>query len=113
MIFENFKVMMEDYENQKRLIPEKNLVELRFESFERDPVAHCRQIYSGLLKEDFTTTEPFFEKFIKSQKGYTKNRYRIEKSLVDRITREWGPYMTLWNYSIPEELILDQETSPC
>lgn len=109
MIFENFKVMMEDYEKQKLLIPQRNLMELRFESFEQDPLEHCRRVYSDLLEDDFLPAEPFFDKFIKSQKGYTKNKYRIEKSLVDRITMEWGPYLTLWNYSLPDELILDEE----
>jgi hypothetical protein len=105
MIYENFKRMMHDYDSQKGGIPEGNLLEIRFEDFERDPLNQSRRIYTTLLGEDFILTEGHFEKFLSNQKGYAKNKYGIARPLLERIQLEWGDYMTRWGYEVPEELI--------
>jgi len=105
MIYENFKRLMHDYDQQKHLIPKGNLVEIRFEDLEKEPLELCRNIYNDLLHEDFVAPRVHFEKFLSNQKGYTKNNYRIARPLLDKIQLEWGEYMQRWGYGVPEELI--------
>jgi len=107
MIFENFRNLMKDYEKYKHLIPKENLLELRFEDFEIQPLDQCRLIYESLLREDFNLKSPYFEKFLSKQKGYSKNTYQVSRKLADKITFEWGDYIDKWGYHIPDELISD------
>ena len=109
MIYENFKRMMQDYDLQKCLIPKGNLMELKFEDFEKNPVEQCRNIYTELLNEDFLVTKEYFERFILNQKGYSKNSYQISSKLVNRINDEWGVYMKQWGYELPVELIVQED----
>jgi hypothetical protein len=108
MIYDNFKCMMRDYENQKHLIPSENLIELKFEDFETKPIEHCRTIYTDLLREDFELKIGYFEEFLSEQKSYTKNKYAISASLVEKICMEWGDFMKQWNYDIPNDIVVDK-----
>jgi len=49
IIFETYNQLMQDYQKQKVLIPEKNLMELKFEEFEQNPVEEIKKIYSTWL----------------------------------------------------------------
>jgi omega-hydroxy-beta-dihydromenaquinone-9 sulfotransferase len=104
MIYENFKQMMRDYDAQKDFIPKGNLLEIKFEDFEKSPLEQCQSIYNDLLKEDFLLPRPYFEKFLSNQTGYAKNKYHIAPALLDKIQVEWGDYMVRWGYGIPEGL---------
>jgi hypothetical protein len=106
MIFDNFRLLMHDYEEQRNLIPKENLAEVKFEDFEKDPINQCRRIYS-LFGDDFQKALPFLEQFVKSQKGYTRNRYTIKKTLLNRIESEWGVHMKHWGYGLPDDLVAE------
>ncbi len=107
MIFDNFRMLMNDYDTQKNLIPKQNLVEVKFEDFEKNPITECRRIYNSLTGDDFDQALPFLAAFLKDQKGYTRNRYKIKESLLKRIESEWGRHMNQWGYRIPEELVVE------
>jgi hypothetical protein len=59
---------MNDYLEQKSLIPPENLIELQFEQFEKQPMAEIEKIYNQLWKEDFTGVKPYFSKYLETQK---------------------------------------------
>lgn len=104
VIFNTYKKLMSDYQEQKSLIPPENLFELRFEDFEADPLAHLEKIYSDLLADDFKSRKALFKKQVGELRTYQKNTYTIDRDLLDRIVEEWKPFMDLYAYSIPEEL---------
>jgi hypothetical protein len=110
IIFDIYARMMQRYQEQKSLVPKGNLMELRFEDFEKNPVPELQKIYSGLLKEDFEAVKPRFTSYFKSLEGYTKNRYRISVSRLQSIEREWGRYMKLYGYGIPDDADLEPES---
>ncbi|MEM9327263.1 MAG: sulfotransferase, partial [Bacteroidota bacterium] len=94
MILDVFVRLMEDYEAQKDLIPEGNLVELKFEDFDGAPLATLENLYRELLQEDFEPCRAPMEQYIESQRSHRMNRYKIPKELLDRIEKEWGAYIT-------------------
>ncbi len=104
LIFDVYKMLMDGYEEQKSMIPKENLMELRFEDFEQNPVIEMEKIYEQLLNESFNEVKPYFTEYFDSLKGYKKNKYEVEKSLIDTIYKHWGSYMKKYNYDIPVDI---------
>lgn len=103
IIFDIYLRMMHSYQEQRSLIPPGNLLELRFEDFEKDPLPELQKIYSLLLKEDFEAAKPFLATYVESQSGYRKNRYSIRESTIQSIEQKWGHFMKLYDYGLPED----------
>ncbi len=103
MIFDTYKKLMNDYVNTKSLIPTENLYELKFEDFEKDPLPFLKEIYTNLLKDDFSRVEKGFTAYFESQKSYKKNRYKLEREKLDKIVEHFGDYMKLYGYDIPDD----------
>jgi len=106
MIFDVYKKLINDYLEQKSLIPEGNLLELKYEDFEKDPVEESKNIYNKLLNEDFDKVKDNFSKYFESTKGYNKNKYEIDLSTVNKIKEKLGTFMDMYDYDIPEEFII-------
>jgi omega-hydroxy-beta-dihydromenaquinone-9 sulfotransferase len=104
MIFEVYNKLLEDYLEQKSLIPEGNLLEIRFEDFERDPMKEMRLIYNKLFREDFAKAERYFSDYIQSQKSHKKNKYFVEQEEVDAVQKHLGRFIELYDYSLPPDV---------
>jgi omega-hydroxy-beta-dihydromenaquinone-9 sulfotransferase len=111
IIFDIYLRIMNDYQAQKSLIPAENLVELKFEEFEKNPLPQLERIYTGLLREDFDTVKPIFSKYFDSLTGYAKNKYTMSKACMELIEKEWGQFMKLYNYGIPEDVTVEHNVS--
>ena len=109
IIFDIYKKLMADYHDQKLLIPEQNLFELRYEEFERHPVEGIRKIYSELLEEDFDSVKEHFSNYFESIRGYVKNDYKTDQKTIDRVITELGEYMEHQGYEIPEDIIIEDK----
>ncbi len=105
-IIENYINLIQDYLATKKLIPEKNLVEIRFEDFENDTLSQIKSIYDQLGFESWTQAETPIRNYIGNQKHYKKNAYKINKKDLDRVKLAWEFAMKEYNYAIPENLEL-------
>lgn len=94
----NYKGLYEQYEAEKGLIPEGNLVEVRFEDFEADPVAGAEAIYRHLRLGDFEQVRPRMEQFAASKKSHQKNRYQYNPHTVEQVNRYCLPAIRQWGY---------------
>jgi len=106
IIFDVYKRLMNDYFEQKSLIPEKNLIELRYEDFEKDPVGKLKNIYDNLLNEDFERVKSSFTNYFETIKGHKKNKYEIDAHIINKIKDEFGSYMKRYNYDIPKDIVI-------
>ncbi|WP_340112391.1 sulfotransferase family protein [Maribellus mangrovi] len=109
MIFKVYSGLMELYEKHKSLIPPGNLMEIRFEEFEINPVEEIKRIYDELLKEDFNMVEPHIKKYANVQKSYKKNRYSMDARTIEEIKNHWGKYIDAYNYSLPYDFKTEEE----
>jgi hypothetical protein len=105
-VFELYKRLVNDYEETKHLIPQGNLVEVKFEAFEKDTVNSLSDIYKSLSISGFDTALPYFRRYADSQKKYTKNTYSFSKEKLDLIMQHWGFSMEQYGYSLPEGMVL-------
>ncbi len=103
-VIRNYKLFMKDFEEAKKLIPESNLFEIRYEDFEKDNLYHLKEIYNKLGLETWENAEPLFREYIQAQRHYKKNRYQISGRELERLEQEWGFAMEKFNYKIPENL---------
>ena len=88
------------YEEEKHLIPEGNLVEVKFEDFEKDAFAMTENIYGSLNLPGFKESKADIEKYLGKKKGYKKNQYKYEDRTVRLVEENWGMALKEWGYSL-------------
>ena len=97
----NYADMTRRYLRDRRLIPEGNLVELRFEDVEADPLGSLERIYSELSLPNWKRAREPAADYLGTLAGYRKNRYRIDRSTIDLVDRNWGFAVEEWGYEPP------------
>ena len=104
LIFELYSLLMKTYIDKKDSIPESQLFELAFESFEKEPLRYVKDLYEHLEIDNWEQAEPRFKKYLSGLKDYQKNQYRISRWELDRILAEWGFAFEYFDYEIPTDL---------
>jgi hypothetical protein len=89
-IFILYEAMMRRFFADRALIPEGNLLEMRFDDLERDPLGEVRRVYEGLGLPGFADAEPALRRYIASQTSYSKNRFELAAQERERIGRRWA-----------------------
>ncbi len=98
----NYEKMMRRYLEDRHLIPEGNLVELKFEDVEANPLAELERIYNHLNLDLTPQTRDKMKTFITAMSGYRKNRYRLSKKARKEVTDRWGFVAKICNYAPPQ-----------
>ncbi|KAB8144501.1 sulfotransferase [Chloroflexia bacterium SDU3-3] len=103
-ILDNYKSMFDAYFEEKSLIPEGHLYELRYEDLERDPMAVVRDIYQSLGLPDFAEAEGALQQYFDAQRGYRKNKHaEIDPAVREVVVSEWRRNFETWGYDTEEE----------
>ena len=101
-IFKIYSEMMKSYFRESKLIPQGNLVELRFEDLEKDPVFQLHRIYNALNLKGYEKAEHKFLKYLQTIKSYKKNKFDFSKELIDQVKEQWSFTLKKWNYNAPQ-----------
>ena len=99
MVFSLYEMIIRDYEIQKSLIPAHNLVEIRYEDFEADPLSGLQKIYTALRIEGFEQSIPAFTSYLNSQKKFEKGHHDFDRNEVARITARLDFAMKQYGYA--------------
>lgn len=94
----NYRALYESYETEKRLIPEGQLFEVRFEDLEADPLPTVERIYKQLSLGDFSAVRPAMERYLASQRAFRKKRYVFDLQTTLTVERYWGEAVKQWGY---------------
>ncbi len=94
----NYRALYEHYEADKRLIPEGQLVEVRFEELENAPLPVAERIYDRLSLGDFDRVKPAMERFLDSQRGFRRTNYVFDLQTTLTVEQFWGEAVRQWNY---------------
>ena len=97
--------LMNSYIKNKSLIPEQNLIEIKFEEFEKQPLDHIYQIYEQLEIPGFPKVEKTFRDYIDAQNSYKKNDYMIPDSIKTEVGKKWKFAFLEWDYDLPESAV--------
>jgi len=103
-IFHIYDRMMNDYLETRNMIPKENLVEVRYEKLNQNPESEIKRIYDSFGFEGYEQAAGRINAYAESKKGYVKNKYSIQKSLLDEILSHTEFTRKEWDYDIPGNL---------
>ena len=73
-IIDRYNDLYDTYFKYRDMIPEGNLISLRFEEFELDPKSYIKNIYEQFSIPNFVDVESSLHSYIDSLKNYKKNK---------------------------------------
>ena len=74
----------------KSLIPAGNLVEVRYEDLDKEPLAQLRKVYETLSLPGFAEAEPNFRAYLASIANYQKLAHKqLDDNVVTKVNRNW------------------------
>ena len=89
-IIRTYKKLMDSYLQQRKLLPENQLVELRFNQFVEHPIEELSKVYDALNIKGFDSAENEIRRFLNKKASGRSSSYHYEDRIVDRINSEWG-----------------------
>ncbi len=89
-VIESYELLMKKYFSDRELIDTNNLVEIRYEEFEQNPLKALEGVYSKLGLDGFSTTEIFISEELKSYQNYEKNVFQMNLVEKEKIEKQWG-----------------------
>ena len=93
-----FRKMMRRYLEQRTMIPKENLVEIRFEDLEAQPVETLAAIYERLALPGWHEARPHIERHAASCRTYKKNRCSISEVEAAEVAEQWRFAWEEWGY---------------
>lgn len=86
------------YERDRHLIPEQNLVEIRYEDLIKDPIQSMRDIYQRLGLDEFDEAEGPMRAILTDRSDHKVSSYRLPKPLAKRIAERLKPFIDRHGY---------------
>ena len=74
---------------------------MRFEDLERRPLAELERLYAELALPDWERAQGPIGRYLRTLAGYRKNRFSPDRSIIDRVEREWRFALDVWPYPRP------------
>jgi len=83
--------LMQKFLEDKTLIPKGNLVEVKYEELDREPLTQLRKIYETLNLPGFEEAEPAFRAYLDSISGYQKLSHKtVDNTAASKINEQWA-----------------------
>ncbi len=85
-----YEALYKKFFSEKNLIPEGNIVEVKYEEFVEQPFETVKKVYESLGISGFEKQEDVFRKYIEREKEYTPNKYAFPEEKMENIRRKLG-----------------------
>jgi hypothetical protein len=89
-ILQAYERLMKRYLDDRKLIADDRLVELRYEALDENPIRALECIYGTLGLTDFEGVRPRIEHYLESLGGYEKNTFEFPADVVETVNTHWG-----------------------
>jgi hypothetical protein len=83
------------------VLPPENVVHVRFEDFEAEPLEEVERIFTVLDLENIAAERPQMKTYLDTIRHYQKNAHRFTDESVEKVSRHWGRFVTHWRYQPP------------
>jgi hypothetical protein len=97
-LFRFYTQLMHKFLADKALIPPQNLVEIKFEELEENPLEQIGRIYQSLGIAGFDQAQTSIQSYLDSIAGYQKNEYILNRDIIDKVNRHWAFAFEEWGY---------------
>ena len=81
--------MYKKYFEARNLIPEGNLVEIKYEDFIKNPLENVEKIYTTLGLKNFEASKKFFSDYASSQKFFKASSYNVDPVIKEKLYNKW------------------------
>lgn len=98
-ILERYPRLLDRLYEQAEELPGGRFTEVRFEELERDPLGVLDGIRGDLALSPWSI-EPA-RRHLASVEGYDRHPISLSAATVERVRREWQPYIERWGYETP------------
>jgi len=92
--------MFRKYFEEKKLIPEGNLVEVRYEDFIAEPLKETERVHKELSLPGFEEHKTIFKNYIAEQKKIKPHSYTFDEELKEKIYKYWRYTIDRWGYDV-------------
>lgn len=99
-ILKVFTKMYDKYEEDKKLIPEGNLVEIKYEEFSKDNLGYLDNIYNQLDLGDFNRVKGTMQEYLDSLGSHKKHQYNFPQETIDKVNANWDYAFKKWDYEM-------------
>ena len=100
VVLDIYEKLYTQYLEDKKAIPEGNLIEMKYEKFVEDPMGYLQQIYSSLGIKGWDDQKEHFKKYIDAQAGYKTNGYKIDTVNKKRLNKRLFFLFKKFGYSM-------------
>jgi hypothetical protein len=97
-VIDSLRTMYDAYLEDRALLGDDQLVELRYEELIDDPKTRIRTIYERLELGDFSRMEPALDAHLQEVRDYRTNRHSLDDVTQELLRREWGRYFEEFGY---------------
>ncbi|MCA9231922.1 MAG: sulfotransferase [Planctomycetales bacterium] len=97
-VLRTLEKMYTAYEEDRQLLRDDQLVELRYEDLVDNPLESVRDIYAQLELGDFSRAAPVIEEYLADVKNYRRNRYEISTEQRATVSQRWAGYFERYGY---------------
>jgi hypothetical protein len=97
-VIDSLQRMYDAYFEDRKLLSDEQLVEMRYEDLVEDPKAQVRAIYEQLGLGEFSRIEPALDAHLHDVKGYRRNRHSLDDEMSAKIRTEWSRYFDEFGY---------------
>lgn len=95
-----YKRLYFKYEEDKKYIPKGNLIEIRFEDFERNALGLTEKAYHDLSLPGYEEAREAIQTYLDKKRGYKKNKYQYNDRTVELVEENWKFALDRWNYHL-------------
>jgi hypothetical protein len=97
-VLDMFQRLTVAFEEDRHLIPEDRLVEIRYEELVEDPIAAMRSIYERLGIGGFDEAEGPMRAILTDRSDHRVSSYRLPKPIAKRIAERLKPFIDRYGY---------------
>ncbi len=102
-VFSVFETVFKRYEEDRHLIPEGHLVEVRYEDLAETPETILKDIYRQLDLGDYARAEGAVKAYLSEKGSYTPNVFELPDDLRKKIIARWAGYFERFGYEAAVE----------
>ena len=96
-----YRETMFKFFEDKNLIPQSNLVEIKYEDLVGNSINVLEHIYQQLNLSRFEWKKAKFSRYAEARSRYQRNQYYLSQEDKNKVAQNWGFAIDRWQYSVP------------
>lgn len=99
-VMETFSRMFRVYSEDRALVPEENLIEIKYEDLVADPIGNLERIYRHLRLGDFSAAKPHISAYLHQARDFKTREWELTASMRREIAANWADYIDHFGYGL-------------